>query len=796
MKKALLAVFLSGTAFGAAGVQQTISQLGTSGNWVLAYNWTADGSGNVPNTVAELQGCCNGYYVVQVETVPGAAVAPTVGYSVKILDSAGVDMLGSAASSLSNTLSQGFSAATTAAPIQGTFTLSLSGNSVPSATGTVYVFIAKQRTVNVAAINTAATNWLSLTNSPVVDIRVFGGDPTGVSSSTVACNSAAAAAQAMGNGTVLFPYGTYKFTDACIGTGSIVFDGQGSVILVPPSFNLSAVGVLVLNYAMDANCPITSDLCPGVPKVRDISIRFQNTDTTNYASLVNFPPGIACGDYYGCDYASIDSVKITQAMTGISIHPNGVAPAWVSGNTYAAGAFASVASITYVCATGGCSGTTSPVSGGNWVFVEIGTQVRLSNIEISAFNYGIVMNGSDNEETLSNYQFYPHDMTGNQGQIWGAHGTALWTAGLYDLAMTNFKNSNFPVTMDFEYDPTYGRGSCTFATVSSLMVDTANGVIKLNCGQLSVASGVWKLGFGQVATLTVNGTLNISSGLISNAINTGIVNTAGTAVSYVSGLLNFAGLAAGGQVLINGLPYTIQTWNSNISITLTSTAGTQTGVVFSTETPLFSNNGVLGITNVTFLLGQGGSWQIVSNVIPGDLLFNDNIILNSSTSTNYLIPAIYNHDGGKVMAVGNYFPPIGSNTGTAILFDTGGGGDSNNWVNDNYFNGWGFTKPFVALNGYYQLIPTGVGAPTFGGCGTVTNVGYSSLSQSGTFQSGQSTCTLTLGNLPSARGYACTLTDTTTGTFLPNVGFSATSASFNAFTSANGHFFVYSCNPW
>lgn len=182
MKKALLAVFLAGTAYGAAGVQQSINQLGQTGNWVLAFNWTADGGGLVPSTAAKLQGCCNGYFITQVETVPGSP-SPTNGYGVQITDSAGVDALGGAAAAVSASIPQAWAAAATATPIQGNFNLVLTGNSVASASGIVYVFLQKPGTVNLAKINggggggTTSANWLTLSNPPFVDARIYNWTP-------------------------------------------------------------------------------------------------------------------------------------------------------------------------------------------------------------------------------------------------------------------------------------------------------------------------------------------------------------------------------------------------------------------------------------------------------------------------------------------------------------------------------------------------------------------------------------------------------------------------------------------
>jgi hypothetical protein len=59
----------------------------------------------------------------------------------------------------------------------------------------------------------------------------------------------------------------------------------------------------------------------------------------------------------------------------------------------------------------------------------------------------------------------------------------------------------------------------------------------------------------------------------------GVVDTVGTAVNWVSGD-QFGGLAGGGVIIIQSNVFTILTVNSNISITLTSSAGTQSDVTY------------------------------------------------------------------------------------------------------------------------------------------------------------------------------------------------------------------------
>jgi hypothetical protein len=157
VRNLLIGLLCSVSAFGAASVQQSIDQLGTSGTYVLSFSWEAASDGTVPVTASKLQGCCQGYAVSVVETIPGN-VAPTSGYSVQILDGAGVDVLGGGAASLSATAGQTFISSPTATPLQGAISLSISGQAVSGAKGRVMVFLQKPGTINLAALNRGAVS--------------------------------------------------------------------------------------------------------------------------------------------------------------------------------------------------------------------------------------------------------------------------------------------------------------------------------------------------------------------------------------------------------------------------------------------------------------------------------------------------------------------------------------------------------------------------------------------------------------------------------------------------------------
>lgn len=178
----VLALFpLAISAFAAGSVQQTdAQQLGQTNVYVLTFYWTGDASnGSVPVTSAKIGNCCQGYLITQVETVPGSP-APTGGYSIAINDAAGVDALNGAAASLSGSTAQSFAASSASPPIQGTFSLVITGQSVAGAKGSVFVYLAKPGTVNLASLtrgigggSSNSANWLTLANPPFLDARSY-----------------------------------------------------------------------------------------------------------------------------------------------------------------------------------------------------------------------------------------------------------------------------------------------------------------------------------------------------------------------------------------------------------------------------------------------------------------------------------------------------------------------------------------------------------------------------------------------------------------------------------------------
>lgn len=100
-------------------------------------------------------------------------------------------------------------------------------------------------------------------------------------------------------------------------------------------------------------------------------------------------------------------------------------------------------------------------------------------------------------------------------------------------------------------------------------------------------------GFSTIGWLNLNGS--------------GTVNTSGTAVTWVSGT-TFQSEWAGGAIVINGNNFTILTVNSSTSITLTATAGTNTGVSYT------AGFGILPAT------GSGSTYTFTNPVLPANAL--------------------------------------------------------------------------------------------------------------------------------------------------------------------------------
>jgi hypothetical protein len=110
--------------------------------YLIQWDWVADDTdGSVPtDTVSGING-----YIVRVVTDPGAT-APTDDYDIELKDQWGCDVMGGALADRDTTATEQampiIGGSSTGSLVLDTLQLNISGNSVNSATGTVYVLIA------------------------------------------------------------------------------------------------------------------------------------------------------------------------------------------------------------------------------------------------------------------------------------------------------------------------------------------------------------------------------------------------------------------------------------------------------------------------------------------------------------------------------------------------------------------------------------------------------------------------------------------------------------------------------
>jgi hypothetical protein len=159
---------------------------------------------------------------------------------------------------------------------------------------------------------------------------------------------------------VYIPTGTYRLSNAlsCTTPGQMIYgDGRTRSVLyvdnIAYSFNLSATGVIVFNTGE-----------PG-PTLKEFGIQFEQPDTANRASLINYPPAIYARS---TPRFQILNFRITRAMTGIDMLGN---------------------------------------SGG----------ATINGLDMSAFNFGVIIDGSLDTVRIQNLQYWPFALSGNQSNI-------------------------------------------------------------------------------------------------------------------------------------------------------------------------------------------------------------------------------------------------------------------------------------------------------------------------------------------------------------------------------------------
>lgn len=218
MKRLLLSLLFATGCYAAGSVQQTLTQLGTSDSWVLTFRWIGDSvDGSVPVTPGKGLNTIQGYVATAVQVVPGTP-SPTALYSVTLPDGSGIDILGGAATSLSPTIAASFTPSGATVPLQGAVSLTVAGQSVPSARGAVTIYFVKPSAFTIAQ-PTGATNvnWITqVSNKPFFDVRSFGATGDGAHADQPGVQGAINAACGVGGGDVFMPGGDYNMGTSLI----------------------------------------------------------------------------------------------------------------------------------------------------------------------------------------------------------------------------------------------------------------------------------------------------------------------------------------------------------------------------------------------------------------------------------------------------------------------------------------------------------------------------------------------------------------------------------------------------
>ena len=161
---------------------------------------------------------------------------------------------------------------------------------------------------------------------------------------------------------------------------------------------------------------------------------------------------------------------------------------------------------------------------------------------------------------------------------------------------------------------------------------------------------------------------------------TGTVNTSGTAVTWASGT-KFTGAMISNPIWINNVAYTISTINSPTSITLTATAGTQTGVAYLYWGAKTSIGGLIGaFTDASGDVITNFDWASFGGVTPPSAITLTAVFANgggyatysgsfSAGGTNLYEGYWFTITGFANPQNNGTFYCIGNNTATVNLFN-------------------------------------------------------------------------------------------------------------------------------
>ena len=385
---------------------------------------------------------------------------------------------------------------------------------------------------------------------------------------------------------VYIPYGSYLINNAlfCKKAGQMISgDGRNiSRFLINPTFNLSAQGVIVFACGEEG------------PQLENFGMAFEQPDTSNQYALTQYPTAI-----YAANTArfTIGSLKITNAMNGIDM-------------------------------TGNCGGA----------FINI--------LEMSAFNTGILIDGSLDTIRINQFHFWCFGMSNNQTNIFFGSARAMDVGRVDGLMLSEFLNiSSLGLNLH------KGVTGDPWVYMSDSGFDTFNG-INMSAGSLQVVNSYITL----APTPALRG-VHLTGGALqfTNCYFTSgqtqpfmlMENMTGGALQVDNCYFNYAG---GAQISLGGN----------------------------------ANNNSIQVSNCRFQ-AQSGKFQLLGAAAGTNKIHLSNNVIETA-AVSYSQPIVDVYGANRVYMTGNR---VNDGSGNFVHIQN----DNPNWVSGNIAPGWTYLMP-------------------------------------------------------------------------------------------------------
>jgi hypothetical protein len=360
---------------------------------------------------------------------------------------------------------------------------------------------------------------------------------------------------------VYLPANTYLVSsDLLFNTSGQPFYGDGREVSIIAASVASGFSQGVINVGALSE--------PG-PDFHDFHVGFVQTPTGSRSGLKQFPPAFYMT---GCARFQIYRCRISCAMFGVMM-------------------------------TGNCGGAV------------------IEDLEISAFNAGIVIDGSEDTIRITNMHCWPFGyghgsdgMTTAQQTIFEEFGipstlTSGYT-GAIAIAVGRCDGLEITNCLSFAglgiYGVTTVSGTC-FGNISQGNFDTNDGIYWNNGGFLTIAASYFSCGAGAFAIQQFAGVLNISSSYFGVAPDTTLITVDGGSLVVTSSY--------------------IYLYSYNISVAIVENSGDL----------IFSNNLIVtaGGTHSAVITGSSGyrSLNVVGNTLPGAVSASDFVVYTGGIHT-------------------------------------------------------------------------------------------------------------------------------------------------------------------